>query len=47
MKFWKRLRWITSVLFVALLLASWLGTERSSSPSPAGSATRAVPTFLP
>jgi hypothetical protein len=47
MKFWKRLRWIGSALFIALLLASWLGTERSSSPSPAGSATRTAPIFLP
>ena len=27
MKFWTRLRWIATAVFVALLLGSWLGTD--------------------
>ena len=47
MKFWKRLRTILSLLFVVLLLLSWLGIEPSGSRSPAGTTTRALPTFHP
>ena len=34
MKFWKRLRWIASIAFAALLIASWLLAD----PQPSGSA---------
>jgi hypothetical protein len=47
MKFWKRLRWIFSLLFIVLLLASWLGIEPSSTAPAAGAARRNVPVFLP
>ena len=32
MKFWSRLRWIASLVFVALLLGSWLAAETTGAP---------------
>jgi lipid-A-disaccharide synthase-like uncharacterized protein len=49
MKFWNLLRWIGTVLFVALLLVSWLGSDgadprvpssRNGPPRPAPTITR-------
>jgi len=39
MKFWKRLRWISTLLFFALLVVSWLGIE----PGKAGPAATQLP----
>ena len=33
MKFWKRLRWIATALFVVLLVASWLGADQTNAHS--------------
>jgi hypothetical protein len=46
MKFWKRLRWIVSALFVVVLLLSWLGADelRGGKRYPAGE-LRQAPTF--
>ena len=47
MKFWKRLRWIFSLLFIALLLRQLAG-HRTHEPAPAGAAaSRNLPVFLP
>jgi hypothetical protein len=42
MKFWTGLRWISFAVFVAIVLASWIGADRSSSTEP----TRAAPEII-
>lgn len=31
MKFWRRLRWIATAVFLLLLIGTWLGTDPESS----------------
>jgi hypothetical protein len=46
MKFWKRLRWIASILFVAAMLLSWLSFDSSSTRnSKPSTELRLAPTF--
>jgi hypothetical protein len=47
MKFWKRLRWIFSLIFVVLLLLSWLGIEPTGHAPPGAVSSRNPPVFLP
>jgi hypothetical protein len=47
MKFWKRLRWIFSLLFVVLLLISWLGIEPAGHVPRGATGSRNPPVFLP
>jgi hypothetical protein len=42
MKFWKRLRWISSAAFAALLLWSWWAGDTSPSAGPSGAPTRSL-----
>jgi hypothetical protein len=45
-KFWKRLRWIISALFVAVLLLSWLATDSNQGKTKtSNSELREAPTF--
>jgi len=45
MRFWKRLRWIATIAFIALLLASWLGAGSSAAhrDTPAARPAPAIP----
>ncbi len=46
MKFWKRLRWIVSTLFIAVLLISWLFADDQAGPrKPPASDLRQAPSF--
>jgi len=42
MKFWKRLRWISTLLFFALLVVSWLGIEPGKNPTGPSATQRPV-----
>jgi hypothetical protein len=42
MKFWKRLRWISSAAFAALLLWSWWAGDTVPSAGPPGAPTRSL-----
>ena len=46
MKFWKRLRWAASLVFVAALLVSWLASDGDANRNtPSNIELRAAPTF--
>lgn len=40
MKFWKRLRWLSTLAFVVLLLWSWLAVDSPGTSSNSSTATR-------
>jgi hypothetical protein len=42
MKFWKRLRWISTAAFAALLLWSWWAGDTAPSAGQPGTPTRAL-----
>jgi hypothetical protein len=42
MKFWKRLRWISTAAFAALLLWSWWAGDTNPSAGPSGASTRTL-----
>jgi hypothetical protein len=44
MRFWKRLRWSATLVFVALVALSWLGTERAG---PWGTGGHRAPRIAP
>ena len=46
MKFWKRLRWVATALFIFILVASWfLSDGGTGQPSGTGTPARAAPAF--
>jgi hypothetical protein len=46
MKFWKRLRWASTLAFIALLLLSWFGSDTPpSAPGGTPPPARLAPTF--
>lgn len=46
MKFWKRLRWIATAAFLALIALGWLGSERTTAALPGSKGSpRAVRDF--
>jgi hypothetical protein len=46
MRFWRRLRWMATFAFVALIALSWMGTERTGPSRASGDrAPRTAPIF--